>query len=248
MARSRQEPGEQAGGKHGSGLRFGQGPPRGAALLRSKARHVTGGLLRASSDVDPAPAALLTSSRDPDLAPLRRPGGGRLCPAAPAVEILPLDAVRPGMTGVGRTVFEGSRIEEFRVTVLGVLENVGPPPELDPGSPGGRTAGAHGRHRRDERQPGLHRRPAGGRRLLRLPVLQGDHRRDHADRRDVRGHADRSAAGGLGTLPDRAVVQRPCLAPRPRVADGRSAAGPCPRSRPPRGREGPCPPRWRASP
>ena len=30
------------------------------------------------------------------------------------------------MTGVGRTVFEGSRIEEFRVTVLGVLHNVGP--------------------------------------------------------------------------------------------------------------------------
>jgi hypothetical protein len=30
------------------------------------------------------------------------------------------------MTGVGRTVFEGSRIEEFRVSVLGVLRNVGP--------------------------------------------------------------------------------------------------------------------------
>ena len=30
------------------------------------------------------------------------------------------------MTGVGRTVFEGSRIEEFSVTVLGVLRNVGP--------------------------------------------------------------------------------------------------------------------------
>ena len=47
-------------------------------------------------------------------------------PAARAVETLPLDAIRPGMTGVGRTVFEGSRIEEFRVTVLGVLHNVGP--------------------------------------------------------------------------------------------------------------------------
>jgi SpoIVB peptidase S55 len=44
---------------------------------------------------------------------------------APA-EHMPLDAVRPGMTGIGRTVFEGSRIEDFRVTVLGVLHNVGP--------------------------------------------------------------------------------------------------------------------------
>lgn len=37
---------------------------------------------------------------------------------------LPVDEVRPGMVGVGRTVFEGDRIEEFRVHVLGVLRNV----------------------------------------------------------------------------------------------------------------------------
>jgi hypothetical protein len=43
-----------------------------------------------------------------------------------AVEIMPLDQVRPGMVGVGRTVFEGSKIEEFKVTVIGVLENIGP--------------------------------------------------------------------------------------------------------------------------
>jgi hypothetical protein len=41
-------------------------------------------------------------------------------------EVLPLDQVRPGMIGVGRTVFEGTRIEEFKVQVIGVLENVGP--------------------------------------------------------------------------------------------------------------------------
>ncbi len=40
-----------------------------------------------------------------------------------AVEILPLQKVRPGMTGTGRTVFEGTRIDEFSVEVLGVLEN-----------------------------------------------------------------------------------------------------------------------------
>lgn len=44
----------------------------------------------------------------------------------PRVVILPLDEVRPGMTGIGRTVFEGSRIEEFKVEIIGVLENVGP--------------------------------------------------------------------------------------------------------------------------
>jgi SpoIVB peptidase S55 len=45
--------------------------------------------------------------------------------AAP-VEILKLEDVRPGMVGVGRTVFEGSRIDDFRVEIIGVLENVSP--------------------------------------------------------------------------------------------------------------------------
>src|ERR1051326_6118839 len=35
-----------------------------------------------------------------------------------------LDEIRPGMVGVGRTVFEGTRVEEFKVNILGVLENV----------------------------------------------------------------------------------------------------------------------------
>ncbi len=43
--------------------------------------------------------------------------------AAPAAEIFPFAEVKPGMTGVGRTVFEGSRVEEFQVRVVGVLEN-----------------------------------------------------------------------------------------------------------------------------
>jgi hypothetical protein len=46
--------------------------------------------------------------------------------AAAAQETLPLDQVRPGMKGVGRTVFEGTAIEEFEVEVIGVLENVAP--------------------------------------------------------------------------------------------------------------------------
>src|SRR3989442_675668 len=32
--------------------------------------------------------------------------------------------VRPGMTGIGRTVFEGTRVEEFKVRIIGVIENV----------------------------------------------------------------------------------------------------------------------------
>jgi hypothetical protein len=42
----------------------------------------------------------------------------------PAEEgVMPLSEVRPGMQGVGRTVFEGARVDEFGVRILGVLEN-----------------------------------------------------------------------------------------------------------------------------
>jgi hypothetical protein len=44
--------------------------------------------------------------------------------AAPA--IFPLKDVRAGQHGVGRTVFSGSKVEEFQVEILGVLENMGP--------------------------------------------------------------------------------------------------------------------------
>src|SRR4051812_43833555 len=37
-----------------------------------------------------------------------------------------LKDVRPGQHGVGRTVFNGNRIEEFEVEILGVLENLTP--------------------------------------------------------------------------------------------------------------------------
>ena len=57
-------------------------------------------------------------------------GFGGLAVAAPPPEILPLDQVKPGMVGIGRTVFEGSRIEEFKVEIIGVLENIGPKQSL----------------------------------------------------------------------------------------------------------------------
>jgi SpoIVB peptidase S55 len=42
----------------------------------------------------------------------------------------PLKDVKPGMRGVGRTVFSGTRIEEFQVEILGVLDNIGPKESL----------------------------------------------------------------------------------------------------------------------
>lgn len=45
---------------------------------------------------------------------------------APAAQMsmLPVDQVRPGMIGVGRTVFQGSDVAEFEVHILGVLRDV----------------------------------------------------------------------------------------------------------------------------
>ena len=37
---------------------------------------------------------------------------------------MPLEDLRPGMIGVGRTVFAGTRLEEFKVEILGVMRNV----------------------------------------------------------------------------------------------------------------------------
>src|SRR6516225_11339327 len=37
---------------------------------------------------------------------------------------MPVNEIRPGMVGIGRTVFDGTRVEEFKANILGVLENV----------------------------------------------------------------------------------------------------------------------------
>ena len=46
--------------------------------------------------------------------------------SASAADVLPLDQVKPGMKGVGRTVFEGTQPVDFDVEIIGVLENIGP--------------------------------------------------------------------------------------------------------------------------
>ncbi len=45
---------------------------------------------------------------------------------AQSVEFMPLSAVKPGLKGVGKTVFRGTTVEEFDVEILGVLDKVGP--------------------------------------------------------------------------------------------------------------------------
>jgi hypothetical protein len=45
-------------------------------------------------------------------------------PNAQAVTMMPITDIRPGMVGVGRTVFAGTTLEDFKVEILGVMRNV----------------------------------------------------------------------------------------------------------------------------
>ena len=51
---------------------------------------------------------------------------GLLLVAVPGAQtrLMSIDEVKPGMVGVGRTVFAGTQLEEFKVHILGVLRNV----------------------------------------------------------------------------------------------------------------------------
>jgi hypothetical protein len=49
-----------------------------------------------------------------------------LAQIARAQDFFPLKDVHPGLRGVGRTIFQGNRIEEFQVEILGVIQNAGP--------------------------------------------------------------------------------------------------------------------------
>ena len=41
--------------------------------------------------------------------------------------LMPIEEVKPGMVGTGRTIFEGAELQEFKVHILGVLKNVQAP-------------------------------------------------------------------------------------------------------------------------
>jgi hypothetical protein len=47
-----------------------------------------------------------------------------LATAPAAVSLMPIEEVRAGMVGVGRSVFEGTELRDFKVHILGVLRNV----------------------------------------------------------------------------------------------------------------------------
>src|SRR5437899_65277 len=53
-----------------------------------------------------------------------------LSQAAVAATFFPLQDIKAGMRGIGKTVFSGDRIEDFQVEILGVLENIGPKQSL----------------------------------------------------------------------------------------------------------------------
>src|SRR5262245_65334720 len=52
---------------------------------------------------------------------------GCLCRAGwSAVEFFPVDKIKPGMKGVGKTCYLGNKPEEFQVEVLGVMRGISP--------------------------------------------------------------------------------------------------------------------------
>jgi hypothetical protein len=51
-------------------------------------------------------------------------------PLVASPRFLPAAQITPGMTGIGKTVILGTKISEFKVTILGVLRNAGPAGDL----------------------------------------------------------------------------------------------------------------------
>ncbi len=49
---------------------------------------------------------------------------GTCLPAATTTSLMPVEEVRAGMVGIGRTVFSGTELKDFKVHILGVLRNV----------------------------------------------------------------------------------------------------------------------------
>lgn len=51
---------------------------------------------------------------------------GLMFAQAGQTSIFPLKDIRPGMHGVGRTIFQGDHVQQFQVEILGVIDNMGP--------------------------------------------------------------------------------------------------------------------------
>src|SRR4051794_10885102 len=50
--------------------------------------------------------------------------------SAQTTKFMSIDEVRPGMKGFGKTVFQGTSIEQFDVELLGVLKNFAPKQDM----------------------------------------------------------------------------------------------------------------------
>ena len=117
--------------------------------------------------------------------------------------ILPVDEVRPGMVGIGRTVFDGTDSRSSRSTFSACCETSSARRNLDSRAARGRAARQDRRHRRHERQSRLHRRPTARRGVvLAGPVFDRADCRHHADRGDDGRHEPRPR----GHAPGRDVV------------------------------------------
>src|SRR5262247_59027 len=57
-------------------------------------------------------------------------GAFSLTLSAQNTSFMSVDEVRPGMKGFGKTVFQGTRIEQFDVELLGVLKNFAPTQDM----------------------------------------------------------------------------------------------------------------------
>ena len=54
-----------------------------------------------------------------------------LVPVSGSTPIMPLSEVKPGMVGIGRTVFQSTELQDFKVQIIGVLKNIqGPKRDL----------------------------------------------------------------------------------------------------------------------
>jgi SpoIVB peptidase S55 len=57
-------------------------------------------------------------------------GAFSLTLSAQTTQFMSVDEVRPGMKGIGKTVFQGTKIEQFDVELLGVLKNFAPKQDM----------------------------------------------------------------------------------------------------------------------
>src|SRR3954468_5283289 len=57
-------------------------------------------------------------------------GAFSLSLSAQSQKFMTVDEIRPGMKGYGKTVFQGTKIEQFDVEILGVLKNIAPKQDM----------------------------------------------------------------------------------------------------------------------